>query len=110
VSRLYDGVSLDTNWIKVIKQSEVKKIVSTLLDGSDHVQIIGSKVERLEIEIVAGIVVKDEIDGIEAIGGLVSVVDNDGFEYTGRIIDKQPWGKFNDDYYETKLTVSVEVV
>lgn len=109
MSRLYDGGILDTNWIKVIKQPEVKKIVSTLLDGSEHVQNI-SEVTRLEIEIVADKIVKGEIDSLDASGDLVNVIDNEGSEYTGRIVQKSPWKKFNDILYQTTLTLSVEVI
>lgn len=109
MSRLYGG-NLDTNWIKVIKQTEVKKIISTLLDGSEHIQIIGMEVTQLDIEVVADTETKEKIDNIDSIGGLVLVDDNEGNQYSGRIIIKDRWSKFNNDLYQTKLTVSVEVV
>lgn len=109
MSRLYGG-NLDTNWIKVIKQPETKKIVSTLLDGSEHIQIIGNEITRLEIEIVADKDTKDRIDYLDSVGGLVMVIDNEANEYSGRILSKAPWSKFNNDLYQTSLTVSVEVV
>ena len=38
------------------------------------------------------------------------VIDNEANEYSGRILSKAPWSKFNNDLYQTSLTVSVEVV
>ena len=106
---LDNGVTI-TRYIKVTPQQTQGKIVSTLLDGTEHVQIIGSPVERLDIELAVEIEGRNVINNCEACGQLIQVEDEEGNLYLGRIIRKDPWQKIIRGWFKTNITVSVEVV
>ena len=101
--------NLNTNKIQVIKNIDVNKVISRLMDGTDHIQIVGTPTVRMEVQIVATTDEKNALDDVDRIGGLVTVTDNDGYECSGRITEKGEWSRFSKDMYETDLVVS-EVV
>ncbi|HCP14818.1 MAG TPA: hypothetical protein DIT32_03445 [Peptococcaceae bacterium] len=109
MSRLTFGSTLDTKLIMVMRQVVPRKVVFNLLDGSDVVQVIGDAPEQLVIDITAIKGERDIIDSLDISGGLVTVIDDDGISYNGRIIDKGMWSRFSSGYYQTTFTVSVEV-
>jgi len=107
---LYSGSTLITRYLRVVPQNIPRKIVTTLLDGSDHVQIIGTEVTRLAIDIAVDLTGRGLVDALDASGGLVTVEDEEGTEYSGRILEKGDWSKMIRGRYQTTLTVSVEAV
>lgn len=109
MSVLYiDAVEI-TQYVKAVKQREQKKVVSTLLNGSEHVQLIGGGVTRLRLEVTVDRAGRDAIDNVDTSGGLVSVVD-EGITYYGRIVEKWEWEKLANDIIQATIFVSVEVV
>jgi len=107
---LYSGSTLITRYLRVVPQNSARKIVTTLLDGTEHVQIIGTAVTRLLIEVAVDLSGRDTIDALDASGGLVTVEDEEGSEYSGRILEKGDWTKMLRGYYQTTLTLSIEAV
>lgn len=107
---LFDGSTLITRYLRVVRQITPRKIVNTLLDGSEHVQIIGTEVTRLAIELAVDLMGREMIDALDASGGLVAVEDEEGNEYSGRILEKGDWSKMRRGYYQTTLTLSIEAV
>ena len=108
MSVLLSGTEEITRYVKAVKQRSQNKVISTLLDGSDHVQIIGSGVTRLALEVYVDIEGRDIIDNMDAAGALVTVED-EGDIYNGRILEKEPWEKLAADIVKTNLVISVEV-
>ncbi len=107
---LYSGTTLITRYLRVVRQVAPRKIISTLLDGSDHVQILGTGPTRVHAELLADITGRNLIDTLDASGGLVTLNDEDGQVYTGRILDKAEWSKMIKGRFQTSITISVEAV
>ncbi len=107
MSKLYSGSTLITRFVRLVKQVEPRKITDTLLDGSDFVQIIGTAPERLDIELSCDLTGKKLINEIDASGGLLTVFDKDGNQYSTRIINKAGWKTAGSKYYQTTLTAGV---
>ena len=43
--------NLNTNKIQVIKNIDVNKVISRLMDGTDHIQIVGTPTVRMEVQL-----------------------------------------------------------
>lgn len=111
MSAIYKGNKLITRLIRVTPQRSQKKVISTLLDGTDHVQIIGQGVNRIKIQTyVTNINDRNLIDQVDSEGGLLTVLDEEGNYYDGRILEKEEWEKLAKGVYKTDLVISVEVV
>lgn len=107
MSALYTSTGLITNRVTVTRQKNVNKIVSTLLDGSEHVQIIGEPTTRLHIELFVDITGRNEIDSIDSQGDLIRVIDEEDNEFNGRILSKEYWQKLIKGHYKTNIIVGV---
>lgn len=109
MSKIYDGPTEISSYVKVNKQNDSIKVVSRLLDGSEHVQIIGQPTTRLEVEIIVDLAGREAIDTIDATGASIKVVD-EGNTYDGIIISKGSWDKITNELVKNSLVISVEVV
>lgn len=109
MSALYKDSYEITHYVKATRQPHQNKIVTTLLDGSDHVQSIGDPVVRYELEITVDLINRDIIDDMDSAGELLTLID-EGMTHYGRILYKEPWKKLNNNILQTTLTLSVEVV
>lgn len=110
MSAIYDGGVFLTKCIRVTRQKEQKKIVTTLLDGSEHVQVIGLPTLRLEVEFVVSEEGRNVIDNCDSTGALLQINDDEGDIHYGRILQKDPWEKLPHGWFKTTIIVSVEVV
>lgn len=94
---------------KITKQIYPNVIRNTLLDGSDHIQIIGTPATRLEVEVTVTAAERELIIGAYSNGTSLTFEDNEA-SYTGLIYDIEPWVKLTHEYYRTMLFASVEAV
>lgn len=106
---LYVDGSRVTRFIRVTPQSNVTRITNKLLDGSLHIQILGSASTTLNIDLFVDAGGRQTIDAAEASGAIVSIYNETG-DYTGIIVDKKDWIKPAEGLYETTLTLSIEAV
>ena len=98
-----------SKFVRVTKQVLPRKIVSSLLDGSDIVQIIGTAPARLSLELIVDQNGREALDTIDAAGELITVTDESD-TYSGRILEKGNWEKQTQNCFKTTMTVSVEAV
>lgn len=110
MSAIYAKGDLITRLIKVVPQASQKRIVTTLLDGTDHVQTVGEEVTRIEVELFADVNCRDVIDEIDRSGELIQVLDEEGNLHDGRVINKGMWEKLAKGFYKTTIIISVEVI
>ena len=107
---LFIGDTLITRYLRAVTQRSTRKIVTTLLDGSDHVQILGSQITRISIELAVDVEGRDLIDAADATGDLLTLNDEQGDTYNGRILERGEWVKMLKGYYQSTLTLSTEAV
>lgn len=107
---IYNGTDLVSKYIKVTFQHSVKRVVNSLLDGSEHVQIIGNPVERVRVDIVVDDIGMAMLNSSEASGTLLTLNDENGGVNYGRILDKAEWEKLKKGLYQTYITMSIEAV
>jgi len=106
---LYIDGSRVTRFIRVTPQSNVTRITNKLLDGSLHIQIIGSASNTLNIDLFVDAAGKQTIDAAEASGTTVSIYNETG-DYNGIIVDKKDWIKPAEGLFETSIILSIEAV
>ena len=74
---------------RVVPQQQVNRVVNRLLDGSAHVQIIGTPQRRFDVEAILDDAGRLVFETLSASGGLITLVDISA-TYVGRIVEEQP--------------------
>lgn len=95
-----------TRLIRVTPQPRVRKIITELLDGTDHIQTIGLPTTRLIIEIQVDNAGRLILEDLDATVTPFTVKCDEGI-YTGRIIELGQFTKPIKGHYRTTLTVAV---
>lgn len=110
MSAIFKDGNKITSLVVATRQPAQRKIVTDLLDGSEHVQSVGNQKIRYNLEItVDDLVNRDIIDSIDSSGELLTL-EAEGAVFHGRILSKDPWTKLYDNLYQTTLALSVEVI
>lgn len=106
----YATSELITKYVDVMPEKTAVKVINKLLDGSDHVQIIGDPNTILNIGILTTKTGKETIESLDAEGALFMVEDGFADVYYGRILSRDNWEKTGVDLFRTTLVLSTEAV
>jgi hypothetical protein len=99
-------VLITSRVIAVIPGYDTLKVVNRLLDGSFHVQTIGTGGRVVNISLVADETSKDTIDIAESNCAPVKVTAGTKY-YTGVIKEAPKWDRPSPDVYRTSLILLV---
>ena len=102
-----DDVLITDRVTSVIPDCEIQEVENTLLDGSLHIQTIGSPARVCDIAlVVTSVAAKNNIDTYKSLKTPVKVTA-DGIYYTGIIRGSPKWERLAPGIYKTSLTLIV---
>jgi len=95
-----DGDLITPDILDVLPSKATHKVTNQLLDGSWHVQTIGSPATRVKVSLVTDWQGMETLNVLESTGGLVQVVTEDpANDWTGIIEAPPSWRKSGKLYF-----------
>ena len=100
----YNNSVITERVTSVIPGYDTLKSVNRLLDGSWHVQTVGTGARQVIVRLICSLAAKNIIDAAESTGAPVKVTA-DGKHYKGPIREAPNWNKQSVNIYETEIVI-----